>query len=153
MDVDTGRHNPDSNPLTSTRMTKVTGKKRKNAVLLGGDEEPSTVKKNKAKQVKSPSKPRQKAAARESSPEPVQVVRGKCFRCREKGIKCNEGKPSCNQCLRGLWTCQYETPGSKKRSKNGCFNCRSRKRKCTEERPSCAHCLKVDDDCMYGEYA
>ncbi|KAF2028151.1 hypothetical protein EK21DRAFT_102004 [Setomelanomma holmii] len=70
-----------------------------------------------------------------------------------KKIKCNEVKPTCNQCRRGLWTCQYELPGAKKRSKNGCINCKTRKRKCTEERPSCAYCLRIDDDCEYADYS
>jgi hypothetical protein len=30
---------------------------------------------------------------------------GACNRCREKKIKCNGAKPTCNQCKRGLWTC------------------------------------------------
>lgn len=83
---------------------------------------------------------------------PSAVKRGKtCLRCREKKIKCNEAKPSCDQCRRGLWTCQYEIPGIKKRSRTGCINCKQRRRKCTEEQPSCAYCIRIDDDCMYAD--
>ncbi|PVI06314.1 hypothetical protein DM02DRAFT_623233 [Periconia macrospinosa] len=104
----------------------------------------------KGKQSSSPSTTRRKRQAREPTPPPpAPVLKGKCLRCKEKGIKCNEAKPTCNQCLRGLWTCQYEVPGPKKRSRNGCINCKSRRRKCTEERPSCAYCLRIDEDCEY----
>jgi hypothetical protein len=30
---------------------------------------------------------------------------GACNRCREKKIKCDGAKPTCNQCKRGLWMC------------------------------------------------
>lgn len=144
-------HDPDLDMSTSPEAST---KQKRRKKLSQPESRSSAIKpKSKTKQSKSPSKTRQKVPTRDMTPEPVQPVRGKCLRCREKGIKCNEGKPSCNQCLRGLWTCQYETPGPKKRSENGCLNCRSRKRKCTEERPSCTYCLKVDDDCVYGEYA
>ncbi|KAF1917395.1 hypothetical protein BDU57DRAFT_446485 [Ampelomyces quisqualis] len=94
-----------------------------------------------------------KARVREHSPPPVSIKGRACIRCREKKIKCNEARPTCNQCCRGLWTCQYELPGARKRSKTGCVNCKSRKRKCTEERPSCAYCLRLNDDCQYADYS
>jgi hypothetical protein len=150
-------HDPDMDMSTSPETSKASTKKKRKKDAAHPEASGSAAKKNpESKQAKSPSKARQKAPAKDPSPEPVQPVqpvqpvKGKCLRCREKGIKCNEAKPTCNQCLRGLWTCQYEAPAPKKRSKNGCRNCKTRKRKCTEERPSCAYCLKVDDDCMYA---
>ena len=124
-------------------------KKRKGgATSLDASQKSSTKRAKKGKQPQSPTTAR-KGAVREDALPSVQPVKGKCLRCREKGIKCNEAKPTCNQCQRGLWTCQYEQPGVKKRSKYGCLNCRNRRRKCTEEKPSCAYCLKIDEDCEY----
>ncbi|KAL5383963.1 hypothetical protein PMIN06_011524 [Paraphaeosphaeria minitans] len=152
--TDSAFHDPDLDMSTSPEASKTSSKKKRKKDAVPSEASGSATKKiSKPKQAKSPSKARQKAPAKDPASEPLQPMKGKCLRCREKGIKCNEAKPTCNQCLRGLWTCQYEAPGPKKRSKNGCLNCRSRKRKCTEERPSCAYCLKVDDDCMYGEHA
>ncbi|KAF2751275.1 hypothetical protein M011DRAFT_491810 [Sporormia fimetaria CBS 119925] len=78
-------------------------------------------------------------------------MKGPCIRCREKQIKCDQTKPTCNQCSRGLWQCFYELTRPMKRSKSGCYQCKQRKRKCSEEKPLCAYCLKVDDDCEYPE--
>ncbi|KAF2448675.1 hypothetical protein P171DRAFT_217712 [Karstenula rhodostoma CBS 690.94] len=155
VEADSAFQDADLNMSTSPEASKVSSKKKRKKDAARSEVSGSaTREKSKSKQAKSPSrKARQKAPPRDPTPEPVQPVKGKCLRCREKGIKCNEARPTCNQCLRGLWTCQYEAHGPSKRSKNGCLNCRLRKRKCTEERPSCAYCLKVDDDCMYGEYA
>ncbi|KAH7117811.1 hypothetical protein B0J11DRAFT_552543 [Dendryphion nanum] len=109
----------------------------------------------KKKATKSPNKSRSSKIIEirvpSPSPPPAKPIKGKaCIRCREKRIQCNEAKPTCNQCQRGLWTCQYEQEGPRKRSRNGCLNCRQRRRKCGEEKPSCAHCLKIDDECEYG---
>jgi hypothetical protein len=85
--------------------------------------------------------------------EPLMPVKDRaCIRCQGKKVKCDKNKPTCNQCQRGLWICQYELAGVKKRSRNGCVNCKARRRKCTEERPSCAYCLRVDDNCEYADY-
>lgn len=151
VEADTAYHNPGLDMPTSPEAS--TKKRRKKDTVTSGTTSSATKKKSKIKQQKSPTKARQKAQAKNSILEPEQPVKGKCLRCREKGIKCNEAKPNCDQCRRGLWTCHYDTPGLKKRSKTGCLNCRSRRRKCTEERPACAYCLKIDDDCMYGAYA
>lgn len=148
VEADTAYYNAGLNMSTSPEAS--TKKRRKKDAVPSGPSSSAT-KKSRAKQQKSPTRARQKATAKDSTSVPVQAVRGKCLRCREKGIKCNEAKPNCNQCLRGLWACQYEAPDPKKRSKNGCLNCKSRRRKCTEEKPACAYCLKIDDDCMYGE--
>jgi hypothetical protein len=131
-----------------------TVKKRKKSDVTSSQ---SKKKQKKTNELQPPSKARSKKKKDIAEPEPVPVpakpAKGKaCIRCREKRIKCNETHPACNQCRRGLWTCQYEVEGPKKRGKNGCLNCRRRKRKCTEEKPSCGHCLKVDDDCEYAEY-
>lgn len=136
---------------TSPEASKTTKKRRKKSNFSEMESSSSTKKSKKAKQSQTPVKARKKPAPAEGTTPPTQPAKGKCLRCREKGIKCNEAKPTCNQCHRGLWTCQYEQAGLKKRSKNGCLNCRARKRKCTEEKPSCAYCLKVDDDCEYAE--
>ncbi|KAF2648024.1 hypothetical protein K491DRAFT_699236 [Lophiostoma macrostomum CBS 122681] len=143
---------------TSPEASKAQSKKHKKSDVSGPPEatRTSSKKSKKNKQVESPSKARasNKPSTYESPPEPAvsRPIGGRaCIRCREKKIKCNEAKPSCNQCKRGLWTCQYELEGPKKRSKNGCLNCRQRKRKCGEQKPSCAYCLKVDDDCEYPE--
>ncbi|KAF2678125.1 hypothetical protein K458DRAFT_317558 [Lentithecium fluviatile CBS 122367] len=153
--VETEFDDPDLDMSTSPEAIKTPAKKKrkKSATSPEAGRTSSTKKVKKGKQPQSPSKACKKTAFPDDSPPPVQLVKGKCLRCREKGIKCNEAKPTCNQCRRGLWTCQYEQLGSKKRSKNGCLNCRGRKRKCTEERPSCAYCLKNDDECEYTDYA
>lgn len=108
----------------------------------------------KAKSLASTAKPQKKAsvAANSRVSLPLPPSNKACIRCRERKIKCDKSAPTCNQCQRGLWTCQYEVLAKKKRSRNGCQNCKDRKRKCTEERPSCAHCLRLDDDCEYATY-
>jgi hypothetical protein len=129
-------------------------KRKDNATLPSSDSsrKSGTKKTKTSKDTLSPSA-QNKAQIRDTSP-PLVPVKGKaCIWCREKKIKCNKAKPTCNQCRRGLWTCQYELLGVKKRSKNSCVNCKTRKRKCTEERPSCAHCLRLDDDCEYADYS
>lgn len=144
---------PDLDMSTSPEAPKTSAKKerKKNAASASPESrrKSSTKKSKKGKEPASPSAARKKGQVREPTSPPKPVKGKACIRCREKKIKCNEAKPSCNQCRRGLWTCQYEVTGSKKRSKNGCVNCKLRKRKCTEERPSCAHCLRLDDDCEY----
>lgn len=155
VEADSAFQELDLNMSTSPEASKPSKKgKRKEISPQGEAGSPSTIKKGKSKQPISPSKARQRAKTKDPAAEPLPVG-GKCARCREKGIECNEAKPHCNQCLFGLWTCQYltETPRPIKRSKNGCLNCRRRRRKCTEEKPSCAHCLRVVDGCVYGEYA
>ncbi|CAI6337354.1 unnamed protein product [Periconia digitata] len=135
---------------SSTPEAAPTKKRRKKATGSSAARQTSAVKQTKkGNQSSSPSKTRKGRQVREPTPPPTQIVKGKCLRCKERGIKCNEAKPTCNQCRRGLWTCQYETTGPKKRSKNGCINCKARRRKCTEEHPFCAYCLKMDDDCVY----
>lgn len=157
VEVENGYTDPDLDMSTSPEAPKASTKKvrRKNALVASPESsrKSGTKKSKNGKEPLSPSTARNKVQIREPSP-PARLMKGKaCIRCREKKIKCNEAKPACNQCRRGLWTCQYELPSAKKRSKNGCINCKSRKRKCTEERPSCAHCLRIDDDCEYADYS
>jgi hypothetical protein len=154
VDVSNEYHEPDMDMSTSPEAPNTKKKRRKNASLTSPDtSQKSATKKTKTgKEITSPSA-RKKTQIRDTSPPPVTVKGKACIRCREKKIKCNEAKPTCNQCQRGLWTCQYELPGVKKRSKNGCVNYKDRKRKCTEERPSCAHCLRLDDGCEYVDYS
>ncbi|KAF1961612.1 hypothetical protein CC80DRAFT_435808 [Byssothecium circinans] len=151
VEVDTEFEDPDLDMSTSPEANKAHTKKTRRKAAVSP--ETGRKKAKKVKQVQSPSKSRSKAPIQDAPSPPAQPAKGKCLRCYQKGIKCNEAKPTCNQCRRGLWTCQYPTPGAKKRSKNGCINCKARKRKCTEERPSCAYCLKVDDDCEYQDHA
>ncbi|KAI4956236.1 hypothetical protein J4E91_000447 [Alternaria rosae] len=148
---------PDMDMSTSPEATQSSTQKKCNE--KGAVASPRTVRKpstKKSKNTKSPASPtksRKKAPVSEPSPPPV-PARGKaCIRCRGEKIKCNEAKPTCNQCRRGLWTCQYEVSNNKKRSKNGCLNCKQRRRKYTEERPSCAYCLRLDDDCEFADYS
>ncbi|KAL1603193.1 hypothetical protein SLS59_004288 [Nothophoma quercina] len=147
-------HAPDLDMSTSPEAPKSSAKKKRKKDSTVGTK--SSAKKSEISKVataSSPVKSMKKAAVRAPSPPPRLAKNKACIRCREKKIKCNEAKPACNQCKRGLWTCQYETVGTKQRSKNGCLNCKQRKRKCTEEQPSCAHCLKIDDDCEYAEHS
>jgi hypothetical protein len=147
-------HDPDMDMSTSPEALKTKNKRKKNASLNSpGTSRKSATKKTKTGKETSPPSARKKVQIRDPSPPPAPVKGRACIRCQEKKIKCNETKPTCSQCKRGLWTCQYELPGVKKRSKNGCVNCKTRKRKCTEERPSCAHCLRLDDDCEYADYS
>jgi hypothetical protein len=146
-------HDPEPDMSTSQEKMPAKKKRNKSTALLEVDRVSSMKKTKKGKQSQSPIKARKEAIVREDTPPPAKPAKGKCLRCREKRIRCNEAKPTCNQCSRGLWTCQYEQSGIRKRSKNGCKNCRTRRRKCTEEKPSCAHCLKVDDDCEYADDA
>jgi hypothetical protein len=149
---------PDLDQSISPDVTKLSPKKsrKNNPTLLTQEMKGISEKKNRrGKQPVSSPKSSNRASAHEllSPPPPAaRLTRGKaCLRCREKKIKCDEGKPTCNQCRRGLWVCQFQENTPRKRSKNGCINCRQRKRKCSEERPSCAYCLKVDDNCKYEE--
>ncbi|KAH3944810.1 hypothetical protein HBH70_159820 [Parastagonospora nodorum] len=152
-DVENDYRDPDLDMSTSPEAPRAATKNKRKKDASAASAELSAKKDKKSKEALSPSASRKKTQILEPSPPPM-PVRGKaCIRCREKKIKCNEGKPTCNQCKRGLWTCQYEVTGAKKRSKNGCINCKARKRKCTEERPSCAHCLRLDDDCEYVDYS
>lgn len=157
VDIENDYQHVDLNMSTSPEAPKTLAKKkRKNNAPLPSPPDASrrsaTKKTKTSKDTLSPSV-QNKAQIRDTSP-PLVPVKGKaCIRCREKKIKCNQAKPTCNQCRRGLWTCQYELPGIKKRSKNGCVKCKTRRRKCTEERPSCAHCLRLDDDCEYADYS
>ncbi|KAF1831230.1 hypothetical protein BDW02DRAFT_572220 [Decorospora gaudefroyi] len=148
---------PDLDMSTSLEAPKssVKKKRKKNgpAAPLESNQKTSAKKSSKSKQLASPTKSRKKALISEPSTPPRSVEARACIRCREKKIKCNEAKPACNQCQRGLWTCQYEVAGDKKRSKTGCLNCKQRRRKCTEERPSCAHCVRLDDVCEYADYS
>lgn len=142
---------------TSPEAQKAPAKrKRKNAAdaaIPSSKTKPPSKKSKILKGSLSPAESRKHVPIQESPP-PLNPTKGKaCIRCREKRIQCNAAKPTCNQCKRGLWTCQYEVPGGTKRSKNGCLNCKQRRRKCTEEKPSCAYCIKQDDDCEYAEYS
>ncbi|KAF2714694.1 hypothetical protein K504DRAFT_445656 [Pleomassaria siparia CBS 279.74] len=150
LDLDTSTSSKPANKTTPKNKTKKNATPSPPEATQG-----SAKKKNKGKQAQSPSNSQLEASVHDPTPlppPPPKLAKGKaCLRCREKRIKCNEAKPTCNQCQRGLWVCQYKTVAPRKRSKNGCINCRQRKRKCTEEHPSCAYCLKVDDDCEYVE--
>ncbi|KAF2015472.1 hypothetical protein BU24DRAFT_408683 [Aaosphaeria arxii CBS 175.79] len=125
-----------------------TKKRRTNSSGKVDVSESSTGSKTKKTQASSTGRPTIKTPIPLPTPAPTRT-KGACIRCREKKIKCDYARPTCNQCQRGLWTCQYPVPRPPKRSKNGCTNCRQRRRKCTEEKPSCAHCIKLDDDCEY----
>ncbi|KAH9866711.1 hypothetical protein J1614_008404, partial [Plenodomus biglobosus] len=113
----------------------------------------STRKSKKLKGALSSPSSRKRAVQREPSSLPRLPKEQACIRCRENKIKCDEAKPTCSQCRRGLWTCQYETAGKSKRSKSGCINCKQRRRKCTEEKPYCAYCSRIGDDCEYSSHS
>ncbi|KAJ4363580.1 glycoside hydrolase 3 [Neocucurbitaria cava] len=120
---------PDLNMSTSPEAPKSSTKKKRKKdgpISPESSQKPPKKKGKKAQEPQSPSKPRK---AKESPLPPGSIIGKACIRCREKKIMCNEAKPTCNQCRRGLWTCQYEVLGGKKRSKNGCLNCKQRKRK------------------------
>ncbi|KAF1357673.1 hypothetical protein EJ07DRAFT_127733 [Lizonia empirigonia] len=157
--VDSGFDDPDLHMSTSPEASKssIKKKRKKNGTVASPEvsTKPSAKKNNKTKATaaSSPVKSRKQALARAPSPPPRLAKNQACIRCREKKIKCNEATPACNQCKRGLWTCEYAVVGPKQRSKTGCLNCKQRRRKCTEEKPSCAHCLKIDQDCDYAEYS
>jgi hypothetical protein len=140
----------DMDMSTSTGAPKTKSKRKMNA----SSNSPDTSRKSAAKKTKTGKETSSPSAQKKTqigdlSLPPVPMKGRACIRCREKKIKCNEARPTCHQCQRGLWTCQYELLGMMKRSKNGCVNCKTRRRKCTEERPSCAHCLRLNDDCKY----
>ncbi|KAF2821330.1 hypothetical protein CC86DRAFT_459005 [Ophiobolus disseminans] len=153
-DIGEDCRDPDLDMSTSPEAPKTSAKKKRKKNTATSPEtgrKSSTKKSKKRKEPVSPLASRKAAQIIEPPSPPKPIIGKACIRCREKRIKCNEAKPTCNQCRRGLWTCQYEVVGTKKRSKNGCINCKTRKRKCTEERPSCAHCLRLDDDCEYAD--
>ncbi|KAL6704212.1 hypothetical protein ACN47E_008469 [Coniothyrium glycines] len=133
--------------------TKVQRKRKKSDMMNSSDmSRKSSMKKTKATPKNSSPSRSRKQATFQDPPQPPRLVEGKaCIRCHEKKIKCNGAKPACNQCKRGLWTCQYQVKGSSKRSKNGCIGCKQRRRKCTEEKPSCTYCLRIDEDCEYAD--
>jgi len=138
----------DTSTLNEVSKTLHKKKQKKNTTSPEALQTPTRKKKNQQPQ------PQKNASLNNPSPLPTTekpIKEKSCLRCKEKRIKCNKAKPTCDQCRRGLWVCQYDTGPPRKRSKNGCLNCRQRKRKCSEEKPSCAHCLKVDEDCEYAE--
>lgn len=151
-------HDPDLDMATSPEASKTSVKKRKKNGTASAAESStkSTAKRSKTSEAipaPPPVKGRKKSALKEPSP-PRKLARNKaCLLCCKKKIKCNEAKPSCSQCTRGLWPCQYGAVEPKQRSKNGCLNCKQRRRKCTEQKPSCVYCLKVGHDCEYAEYS
>lgn len=156
-DIENDYRDPDLDMSTSPEAPRAAtkNKRKKNAPAASPEltRKSSAKKGKKGREAFSPSASRKKTQIAEPSPPPMPVREKACIRYREKKIKCNERKPACNQCKRGLWTYQYEVAGAKKRSKNGCVNCKAKKRKCTEERPSYAHCLRLDDECEYVDYS
>ncbi len=153
-DLETNGGSMLDNP-TSVETPKSTkkSKNKKNGTErpMGPLTSPIAKKSKKSKASQSPLSSKKRTAFIDSSVSAGTTKALSCLRCREKKIKCNGVKPTCNQCRRGLWTCQYEVPGQRKRSKNGCLNCKQRRRKCTEEKPSCAYCLRLDEDCEYAD--
>ncbi|KAH7408489.1 hypothetical protein DE146DRAFT_376046 [Phaeosphaeria sp. MPI-PUGE-AT-0046c] len=155
IDIENDYGEPDFDTFAPPASTQVSAKKKRSKKAT--PEFPSTNRTlnpkttEKTKQQASPSAIRKSQTPKATTP-PQPIRDRACLRCREKKIKCDRAKPTCNQCRRGLWTCQYDVPGVRKRSRNGCINCKARKRKCTEEQPACAHCLRLDDDCEYAEY-
>jgi len=145
--------NLDMSTSPETHRSPTKKRNRKSDAALS-TEEPAQRKK-RGRPPKSPNQSRSSKngvapAVATSDPVP-KPYKGPCVRCRENKLKCNQAKPTCYECHRGLWDCSYEAPQRKTRSKTGCFNCKQRKRKCTEEKPSCAYCVKEDDDCEYPE--
>ncbi|KAL5114885.1 hypothetical protein ACEQ8H_007203 [Pleosporales sp. CAS-2024a] len=139
-----------TSPAPPRTLTKTKTKKSSTVTAPASIHKTGTKKSKNGKEAAFPTASRRQTQTREPLPLP-RLVKGRvCIRCREKKIKCNEGKPSCDQCNRGLWTCQYATLGAKKRSKNGCINCKAEKRTCTAEQPSCAYCLETQDHCEYA---
>ncbi|KAI4713236.1 glycoside hydrolase 3 [Alternaria sp. Ai002NY15] len=133
VEADNDFGDPDMDMSTSPEApSSSTKKRRKGSVAVASPRtvrKPSTKKSKNAKSPASPTKSRKKAPVSEPSPPSLPAPGKACIRCRGKKIKCNEAKPTCNQCRRGLWTCQYEVLNNKKRSKNGCLNCKQRRRK------------------------
>jgi hypothetical protein len=120
---------PDLDLSTSPEPSRASAEKKRKRVttpiLPDSNRKTSSKKGKKSKEPPSPTKARKKTQITDPS-LPLKSIKNKaCIRCRSKKIKCNETKPTCNQCRRGLWTCQYEVPGPKKRSKNGCINCKA----------------------------
>ncbi|KAF2852686.1 hypothetical protein T440DRAFT_497687 [Plenodomus tracheiphilus IPT5] len=140
-------------PEAPRSLTKKSRKKNSASTSVAITKKVPTKKGKQSKDALSPASGRKNTVQREPSPPPRPVKNKACLRCREKKIECIEAKPSCNQCQRGLWACQYEAIGNPKRSKNGCINCKQRRRKCTEEKPYCAYCLRIDDDCGYADFS
>jgi hypothetical protein len=149
-------HDVDLNMSTSPEAPKTSAEKKRkkdtSLTSLVSSRKLVTKKTKTSKETVSPSA-RKTAPIRDPSQTPMPMKDRACNQCQTKKIKCNKDKPTCNQCQRGLWICQYELAGAKKRSKNGCVNCKTRRRKCTEERPFCAHCLRIDEDCEYADYS
>lgn len=102
------RHADRSMP-TSPGIPKSSAKKRKKEGVTPIPKPARTAsskQSTKAKSLTSPTQSRKKASTvEEQKPLPNSVKA--CIRCREKKIKCNRAEPSCDQCRRGLWTCQY----------------------------------------------
>ncbi|KAJ4356420.1 glycoside hydrolase 3 [Didymosphaeria variabile] len=87
VEVDSVFHGPDSGISASPEVSKVSAKKKRKKEAAQSEASGSTTKKKmKSKQAKSPSKARQKAPVGDLISEPVQPVKGKCLRCREKAL-------------------------------------------------------------------
>ncbi|EMD92963.1 hypothetical protein COCC4DRAFT_139119 [Bipolaris maydis ATCC 48331] len=152
--VENEHRNTEPGISTSPIYPRPSAKKRKKegAVVLTKPTSPKQSK--KAKSLTAPVRPRKNIAVNEESRPPLPVPDKACIRCHEKKIKCDKAQPACDQCRRGLWTCQYGVLAPKKqRTKNGCLPCKERRRKCTEENPSCAYCLRTDSHCEYAAYS
>ncbi|EUC36366.1 hypothetical protein COCCADRAFT_88301 [Bipolaris zeicola 26-R-13] len=155
--VENEHRNTDPGISTSPVYPRPSAKKRKReGAAVSSKPIPTTSPKQstKANPLTPSARPRKKVAVSEQSRPPLPAPDKACIRCREKKIKCDKAQPACDQCRRGLWTCQYGVLAPKKqRSKNGCLPCKERRRKCTEEKPSCAYCLRTDSDCQYAAYS
>ncbi|KAF2629373.1 hypothetical protein BU25DRAFT_420226 [Macroventuria anomochaeta] len=104
--VDNEFHNPDLDMSTSPEAPKSSVKKHKKngTVASAASATKSSAKKSKdpkAATASSPVESRKKAAPGEPSPPPRLAKNKACILCREKKIKCNEAKPTRNQCKRG----------------------------------------------------
>jgi hypothetical protein len=82
-----------------TGVSKSSPRKRKAKVTSGLPE----ISKTSNSKAKAPQTPPDGYEAAESSSRLSKG--GACNRCREKKIKCDGAKPTCNQCRRGLWMC------------------------------------------------
>jgi hypothetical protein len=97
--------NPDLDMSTSPETSKSSARKKRQSNGTEAGSPGSSTKKSKSAKagtILSPVKSKKTAVPRESSPPPKLAKNKACIRCREKKIKCDEAKPACNQCKRGL---------------------------------------------------
>lgn len=96
-----------------------------------------------------------------------------CWNCKRRRIKCNEGHPDCNHCIKAGLQCAYsqqklspqnpsqENPPQQSHKpilskghgerRRACGNCRRRKIKCDKDYSGCNHCVRLGLQCEYEE--